>query len=71
MKKGNKVIWDSNFGYELGYYLGEGNQINTFLIDIKTGLIKAPVSYPIHQVKIYTKKLHNELKEKYNSNKNF
>lgn len=71
MKKGDKVILDSHFGYELGYYLKEGNLYHTYLIDIITGLIKAPVSYPIAQVFPYTEEFHTELKKKYHSNKNF
>ncbi|MEO6305570.1 MAG: hypothetical protein ABIP51_20570 [Bacteroidia bacterium] len=71
MKKGDKVIWDSNFDYDLGYYLGKGVTYNTFLIDKVTGIVKGPVSYSISQIKPYTEELHKELKEKYSSNKNF
>jgi hypothetical protein len=34
--KGDKVIWDSHFGYEVGYFIGEGNQYNSIKFYVKT-----------------------------------
>lgn len=25
MEKGDKILWDSGFGYEIGYYIGESS----------------------------------------------
>ena len=35
----DRVVWDSLSGYEIGYFLGEGWVYDTYLIDIKTGII--------------------------------
>lgn len=67
----DKVIWDSHFGYELGYFLGEGNQYNTYLIDKITGLIHEPCSHSKSEVHKYSEDLVNELKIKYGYEKSF
>lgn len=66
-----RVIWDSHFGYEIGYFLGEGNQYHTWLIDIRTGLIKEPCSYSKSEVHKYTDELISELTKKYGYEKRF
>ena len=67
----DKVIWDSHFGYELGYFLGEGNQYNTYLIDKITGLIHEPCSHSKSEVYKYSEDLVNKLKIKYGYEKSF
>ena len=67
----DKVIWDSHFGYELGYFLGEGNQCNTYLIDKITGLIHEPCSHSKSEVHKYSEDLVNKLKTKYGYEKSF
>ena len=41
----DKVIWDSNFGYEVGYFLGKGNSMGTYLIDMQTGIVQGKCSH--------------------------
>lgn len=69
--KGDKVIWDSHFGYEIGYFIGEGNQDNTWLIDIKSGICKGECSYSKNQIYKYSDELIDKLTEKYNYEKRF
>ena len=66
-----KVVWDSHFGYEIGYFLGEGNQYHTYLIDIRTGLIQEPSSYPKQEIHKYTNELIDKLTVKYGYEKRF
>jgi len=66
-----KVVWDSHFGYEIGYFLGEGTSYHTYLIDVKTGLIHEPCSYSKDEVHKYTEELINILNKKYGYEKRF
>jgi hypothetical protein len=66
-----KVIWDSHFGYEIGYFLGEGNQYYTYLIDVRTGLIHEPCSYSKSEIHKYTDELIDKLTAKYGYEKRF
>lgn len=66
-----KIVWDSHFGYEIGYFLGEGNQYNTYLIDKITGLIQEPCSHEKSQIHKYTDELIAKLTKKYGYEKRF
>lgn len=66
-----QVVWDSHFGYEIGFFLGEGNRYNTYLIDVKTGLIHEPCSHPTGQVHKYSEKLIDVLNVRYGYEKRF
>lgn len=57
----DKVIWDSGFGYEIGYYLDKGYDENSYLIDQITGLIIEPCSYPIEECFKYSDELITKL----------
>lgn len=65
------VVWDSQFGYEIGYFLGDGVIYNTYLIDVKTGLILEPCTYPKTEVHKYTDELIKTLTKKYGYEKKF
>ena len=69
--KGDRVIWDSHFGYEIGYFIGEGNQYNTWLIDISTGICTGKCSHSKNEIHKYSDVLINELTEKYKYEKRF
>ncbi len=64
-KFNERVIWDSNFGYDVGYFLGEGVMEWTYLIDMKSGLIHMPCSQPKDEIHPYSNKLVEELTKKY------
>ena len=66
-----RVIWDSHFGYEIGYFLGEGWVYNTYLIDIRTGVIHEPCCHSKSEVHKYTNELISELTKKYGYEKRF
>jgi hypothetical protein len=66
-----KVVWDSRFGYEIGYFLGEGNQYHTYLIDVRTGLVHEPCSYSKSEIHKYTNELIDKLTAKYGYEKRF
>lgn len=66
-----KVVWDYFFGYEIGYFLGEGNHFHTYMIDMITGLIHEPSSYPKQEIHKYTNELIDELTKKYGYEKRF
>lgn len=66
-----KVIWDSHFGYEIGYFLDEGHVEETYLIDVRTGVVHEPTCYSKSEVHKYTNELINKLTEKYGYEKRF
>ena len=42
MKKGDKIIWDSGFGYDIGYFIEDSEKImyNSYKIELVTGVIQ-------------------------------
>jgi hypothetical protein len=66
-----KIVLDSHFGYEIGYFLGEGNQYHTYLIDVRTGLINEPCSHSKSEIHKYTNELIDKLTVKYGYEKRF
>lgn len=69
--KGDKVVWDSHFGYEIGYFLGEGVMFNTYLIDVCTGVIIGPCSHSKNEIHKYSDELIDSLTKKYKYEKRF
>ena len=69
--KGDKVIWDSHFGYEIGYFIGEGNQDNTWFIDIRTGICTGECWLSKNEIYKYSDELIQKLTEKYKYEKRF
>jgi hypothetical protein len=66
-----KVIWDSHFGYEIGYFLDEGQVEETYLIDVRTGVVHEPTCYSKSEVHKYTDELIDKLTKKYGYEKRF
>lgn len=66
-----RVVWDSGFGYEIGYFLGEGTSYDTWLIDVRTGSIVGTCSHSKSEVFKYTTELINKLTAKYGYEKRF
>ena len=72
MNKGDRIIWDSHFGYDIGYYIGGGVMYNTHHIELMTG--KYPggeLSVPLYEIHPYSDKLITELTKKYGYEKAF
>ena len=68
LKKGDKVIYDSGFGYGVGYFEGEGTVPGTFLIDI-IGKINRICHYNKRYIYRHTDELETELKAEYGEKK--
>jgi len=66
IKVGDKIIWDSQFGYEIGIFLGNGNQYNTYLVNLTTGIVQGEVSHSINEIKLFSIELIDKLNKKYN-----
>ena len=64
-----RVVWDSGFGYEIGHFLIEGNSYDTWLIDVRTGLITGTCSYSKSEVFKYSSELIKTLTAKYDYEK--
>ena len=69
--KGDKVVWDSHFGYEICYFLGEGVMMNTYLVDVCTGKKTGECSYSKDEIHPYTNELIDFLNIKYGYEKRF
>lgn len=66
-KEGEKVIWDSNSGYDIAEFVGESPAYNNYTIKLKTGRFPtAKASVSKNQVKPYSQMLMDELATKYN-----
>lgn len=68
----DKIIWDSGFGYEIGYFLSEnGVMYNTYSVEIITGICTGEVSNSINEIKPYSKELIKELSKRYGYEKDW
>lgn len=68
---GDRIVWDSHFGYEIGYFLGEGVVFNSYLVDVKTGKIQERCSYSKEEIHKYSNELIDTLSQKYGYEKRF
>ncbi len=65
------VVWDNHFDYEIGYFLGEGHVYETYLIDVRTGVVQEPTCYPKSEIHKYSNELIDKLTKKYGYEKRF
>ncbi len=67
MKEGDKIIWDSGFGYEVGYYIKESdfNVYNTYLVNLSTGIVIGECMHSKHEITAYNPKNLAEMESKY------
>lgn len=66
LKRGDKIIWDSGFGYEVGTYVNSrGVMYGTCLVDLVTGIIHGEVSHPHKNIFHYSDELAEKLSKKY------
>lgn len=70
-KKNDRIIWDSSWGYEIGYFEETGATVGTLKVDMITGIVQGLVSHPISEIKPYSKELVSELTKKYGYEKSF
>ena len=70
MVKGDKIIWHSHFGYDVGYFVGDKGVLDgTVLVDLRSGIVQGVVSHSKSEILPYTKELQAELANKYGYNK--
>ena len=73
MKKGDKIIWDSGFGYEVGYFIEDGDKkmSNTYVIELVTGVEKGRTYRSKDEITFYTPENKNRMKSEYKYDKTF
>jgi len=73
LKEGDKIIWDSHFGYEIGYYVSdEGVMYNTCLVKLVTGICPGVNnSLTKHEIIPYNRENLTEMVTKYNQVKSY
>ena len=71
MEIGDKVIWNSNFGYEVGYFLGDSNAYFEYSVNIVSGRYKGIASVYQSSLKPYSEELIEELSKEYGYMKSF
>lgn len=67
MIKGDKIIYDSGLGYELGYFICDGSDIieNSYHVDIVTGRCKGDTHHNKQSISLYSKELYNKVSNRY------
>lgn len=67
-KKGDKIIWDSHFGYEIGYFIEDShNQMyDSYKVDLITGICQGEGLRPASEIKPFNEETIKEMSEKYN-----
>ena len=72
---GDKIIWDSGFGYDIGIFRGVGVVESPFLtqweVEICSGQSPGILSLPEMDIHPYTNTLLDEMKNKYGYDKQF
>ena len=73
MKKGDKIIWDSGFGYEIGYFIedAEKQMYNSYKIELVTGIVQEETLRSKDEIMLYTKENQSLMKAKYKYDKAF
>lgn len=72
LESGDKIIWDSHFGYELGIFIGNGIVFeNIYQVNLTTGRFGGLASFPQSEIHPYSEELLNLLSQKYGYKKSF
>ena len=73
MKKGDKIIWDSGFGYEIGYFIKDSsyNTYHSYQVNLITGIIEGKCMFSQSEIHLYTEEKQLEMKNKYRYDKKF
>ena len=67
----DRIIWDSHFGYEIGYFIGDGKMMATYEVILVTGKVQGLVSHSVSEIHKYSEDLVSKLSEKYGYQKQF
>ena len=72
LKKGDKIIWDSHFGYEIGYFIDVNpNMYYSYRVNMVTGIVQSKCSYTKSEIKLHTPESIKEMELKYGYLKEF
>jgi len=66
-----QIIWDSHFGYEIGYFMGEGALYDTYAVQLVTGVVPETNCFSKTEIHKYSEELVAELNQKYGYAKRF
>lgn len=70
MNKGDKIIWDSGFGYEIGHFISVGkigyNAKNNFRVNLVTGIATGKIEHSNNEIIVFDEENNNKMFEKYN-----
>ncbi len=71
--KGDKIIWDSFFGYELGHFICESDETmyNSYKVDMETGTVQGECLKSKQEVKPFNEETMKEMVKKYGREKTF
>ena len=54
-KKGDPIIWNSGFGYDIGLFVSEDSgQYNNYKVDLVSGIVTGEISLPQSEIEPYT-----------------
>lgn len=72
-KKGDKIIWDSFFGYELGYFIRKSDKYlyNSYRINLVTGIVEGETLRSKDEIIPYNEDTIKEMIKKYGYTKTF
>jgi len=71
MKVGDLIIWDSNFGYELGIYVGDGVVYDSVCAHMLTGRECREASVNSYEVMLFTLNNYKLVVDKYHNTVTF
>jgi hypothetical protein len=54
LKEGDRIIWDSHHGYDIGYFVTEdSNQYFKYKVNMVTGVVTGICEYPVTEILPY------------------
>ena len=67
MIKGDKIIWNSGFGYEIGYFIEKSdfNMYNTYKVNMISGKITGECMHSKNEIFLYSDELLKQMKKIY------
>jgi hypothetical protein len=71
MKQGDKIIWNSGFGYDIGYFISESDDVmyNSLKINLVTGIAQGDTLRSRDEILPYTDENIESMISKYNYEK--
>ena len=72
-KKGDRIIWDSGFGFEIGRFIedSEHQMYGSYKVNLITGVVQGESLRPSSEIKPLNEETIKEVSKKYKCNINF